>query len=81
MNLILSDVEETIMIVDQEEGATHSPHTVNASTVFLASSSSFRLHVDFAFRRLSNEKWKCCSYVETGSYWCVLSLMVLFHGR
>lgn len=31
MNLILSDVEETIMIVDQPEGAAGVPQTVNAS--------------------------------------------------
>lgn len=31
MNLILSDVEETIMIVDQQEGAPGGQHTVNAS--------------------------------------------------
>lgn len=29
MNLILSDVEETIMIVDQQEGAPGTQHTVN----------------------------------------------------
>lgn len=31
MNLILSDVEETIMIVEQQEGAPGVQHTVNAS--------------------------------------------------
>ena len=31
MNLILSDVEETIMIVDQPDGAPGAQHTVNVS--------------------------------------------------
>jgi hypothetical protein len=32
MNLILSDVEETIMIVDQQEGVPGAQHTVNVSS-------------------------------------------------
>ena len=32
MNLILSDVEETIMILDQVEGAPDGQATVNVST-------------------------------------------------
>ena len=32
MNLILSDVEETIMIVDQVEGALEAQATVNVSS-------------------------------------------------
>lgn len=33
MNLILSDVEETILIVDQPEDAVEPQHTVNVSVV------------------------------------------------
>lgn len=33
MNLILSDVEETIMIVDQQEGVPGGQHTVNVSSL------------------------------------------------
>ena len=36
MNLILSDVEETIMIVDQVEGVPEGQTTVNVSHPFLA---------------------------------------------
>lgn len=36
MNLILSDVEETIMIVDQPEGAPEEHSTVNVGELYLA---------------------------------------------
>lgn len=37
MNLILSDVEETILIVDQAEGAGEGQHTVNVRLSSLSS--------------------------------------------
>lgn len=47
MNLILSDVEETILIVDQPEGAPDGQHTVNVSvTDILVQSSSLTSSLD-----------------------------------
>ena len=43
MNLILSDVEETILIVDQVEGGTESQHTVNVSLMVFGFGAMLKL--------------------------------------
>ncbi len=54
MNLILSDVEETIMIVDLPEGAAEGQGTVNVSN--LGDWDQQRL---IRTSRSRNEKWTC----------------------
>jgi len=54
MNLILSDVEETIMIVEAVEGAVKGQGTVNVR-------SSFPVWLKLTGSRSLNGKWTCCS--------------------
>ena len=57
MNLILSDVEETILIVDQAEGAGEGQHTVNVSVI----GPITELVADGEVRWQS-VRWTCFSY-------------------
>ena len=68
MNLILSDVEETIMIVDQIEGAPEGHATVNVRNIALA---SWHPSYNMPPVRSRNAKWRCSSYEETVSSWYV----------
>ena len=64
MNLIMSDVEETIMIVDPD-GVTNGQGVVNVSQSYFDIG-----HISYT-SRLRNEKWRCYLWEET-----VLSLFV-----
>lgn len=59
MNLILSDVEETIMIVDTDS-APNGQSIVNVRTTDSGRSISRRS----PHHRLQNEKWICCLLEE-----------------
>lgn len=63
MNLILSDVEETIMIVEQQEGAPGVQHTVNASLLLLSTSYEY---IDFALLGRKAQD----GYVVRTRRWC-----------
>lgn len=60
MNLILSDVEETIMIVDVPEGASSAQGTVNVRAALLIS-----INCSSPGHRLLKERWRCSLYEET----------------
>jgi hypothetical protein len=66
MNLIMSDVEETIMIVDVVDGApAGQPATVNVGV------ANMHLFARLLGNRLQKEKWTCCSYEGMALSWCV----------
>jgi len=60
MNLIMSAVEETIMIVEPVEGAPQSQGSVNVSHVY----SIFRSVLIHKSSSMSNGRWTCCSLEE-----------------
>lgn len=51
MNLILSDVEETIMIVDVPEGASDPRGTVNVRLIWSSEPSSSEITLTWIFFR------------------------------
>jgi hypothetical protein len=56
MNLIMSDVEETIMIVDPE-ATTNGQSVVNVNeSVLILVNAAHLLYLS----RWRNEKWRCC---------------------
>lgn len=55
MNLILSDVEETIMLVDGMEGTSPGQGVVNVSSI----SPSTVIFVLTLYPRWQKERWKC----------------------
>jgi len=61
MNLIMSAVEETIMIIEPVEGAPQSQGTVNVSHICL----TFELIFNRGFSSTSNGRWRCCLLGET----------------
>lgn len=61
MNLVMSAVEETIMIVEPVEGAPHGQGSVNVGHVC----SIFGLVFTFKSSSTSNGRWTCCSLEET----------------
>ena len=63
MNLIMSAVEETIMVVEPVEGAPHSQGSVNVSNVC----SILGPVLTCEFSSMSNGRWTCCSSEGTGS--------------
>ena len=61
MNLIMSDVEETIMIVDPD-GAANGQSVVNVNeSVLILVDTAHLLYLS----RSQNEKWKCYLSEET----------------
>ena len=70
MNLILSDVEETIMLVDGADGAAHGQGAVNVSS---GPPSRCDLRSDAVFR-WQKGRWKCFSSEAMGLFWYVLRL-------
>ena len=92
MNLILSDVEETIMLVDTSEVAPPAGR-INASLYRFTKSPlltvypfnhfepDIRLSVtsDLLPNRSPNGRWKCSSCAETASSWCVFLITVLLN--
>ena len=52
MNLILSDVEETIMIVEQVEGSTGTQPVINVSILQIAALNALMRHVQVAKRKM-----------------------------
>lgn len=56
MNLIMSAVEETIMVVEPTEGAPQGQGSVNVSRVCLI----FRLVFTHKSSSMSNGRWTCC---------------------
>ena len=54
MNLILSDVEETIMIVEQADGAPEGQGTVNVTTNSRAYSFADLIHLEQIAKRKMN---------------------------
>ena len=63
MNLIMSAVEETIMIVEPVEGAPHGQGSVNVSCVC----SMFGLVFIYKSSSTSNGRWRCCLLEGTAS--------------
>ena len=63
MNLILSDVEETIMIVDPADGNFESQGTVKVGVVLDGASGT-----DF-LTRLQKGRWRCCLSEATVLSW------------
>lgn len=66
MNLILSDVEETIMIVDQVEGAPDGTGTVNVRLRFV--SARLCRITDALVLRLQSGRWTCFLFAETALF-------------
>ena len=64
MNLILSDVEETIMLVDGAEGAPPGQGIVNVSPLTSHRSDPF---LTYPHRR-RRERWKCFSSEVMASF-------------
>jgi len=64
MNLIMSAVEETIMVVEPAEGVPQGQGSVNVSPTRLI----FRPEFTREFSSMSNGRWKCCSLEETVSF-------------
>ena len=60
MNLIMSAVEETIMVVEPAEGAPQGQGSVNVSHIYLV----FRLAFTHESSSMSNGRWRCCSLGE-----------------
>ena len=60
MNLILSDVEETIMLVDVDEAGNAGQGRINVRYCKLQLKAVDAVTLD----RLRSGKWKCCLYEE-----------------
>jgi hypothetical protein len=67
MNLILSDVEETIMLVDGVEGAPPGQGVVNVSP---SSPFNIAIFVLTCRPRWQKERWKCSLSEEMALFWC-----------
>jgi len=65
MNLILSDVEETIMVVDVPDGAPESEGRVRVRGWNFLQSVMKSANNSFSFYRSRNGVLRCCLYVET----------------
>jgi len=64
MNLIMSAVEETIMVVEPAEGVPQGQGSVNVSRICLVLQPVFT----HEFSSTSNGRWRCCSLEETVSF-------------
>ena len=64
MNLIMSAVEETIMVVEPTEGAPQGQGSVNVSPICLI----FRLVLTHESSSTSNGRWICCLLEEMVSF-------------
>jgi hypothetical protein len=74
MNLILSDVEETIMIVEVAEGAPEGHGTVNVLSVL----RPWIAGLIVTFGRSQSEKWTCCSSEATVLSWYANAVPTIF---
>lgn len=68
MNLILSDVEETIMLVDGVEGAPPGQGVVNVSSTSPPNTAIFVLTLR---PRWQKERWKCSLSEEMALFWYI----------
>lgn len=66
MNLILSDVEETMMLVDGAESAPHGQGVVNVSSSISHRNNPFLTYP----HRWRRERWRCFSSEVMGLFWC-----------